>query len=353
MRITRLSLITLFLIQGSLTAQVRVQWIDTTCYSEPGKALFFTNRKPKKSRDGSVAFRNSWTRQTGCLWFCKFDYVNDSILPCFSATKECSKQEFPFESPDENFLYWIYEELRIKQGIRNISFLVPGYARTFHNQVYQFMHKLQRQYSDSLGANAAFVTFAWGDQAMPLFYYKAKRAANRAANDFAIFQHMLEEFLSDSAYFETHPRDVNFNLVCMSMGGQMLKRYLIKRQQQGIGLDPVYHWTVLLVSDASDDSFQEGKGLDDLHLLSDSVLVVVNRRDGPLRASLWANMESRLGLTGPRDLETLPDNVVVWDVTRFISWEDAGTMGHCYFFRNQAMADSLGQLLSGSEVVFY
>jgi hypothetical protein len=244
----------------------------------------------------------------------------------------------------------MYEELRLEKGIRHITIMVPGYARTFHNQVHQFMKKVQQVYADAYSEEGAFITFAWSDQAMPLFYYKGKRAANRAANDFSIFQHMLEDFLADSAWFASHPGEVHFNLVCISMGGQMLKRYLVNRGRQGIEPVPVYSRTLFLVSDASDDSFQEGRGLDRLLQVSDSILVVVNRRDGLLRASLWANMETRLGLSGPRNLECLPDRVVVWDVTRLISWKDLGTLGHCYFFRNPVMVDSLAHLLTGQSL---
>lgn len=53
----------------------------------------------------------------------------------------------------------------------------PGYGKTFHNQVCNYMHRLQKQYADSLQAHTAFITFARGTQSLPMFYYKGKRSA--------------------------------------------------------------------------------------------------------------------------------------------------------------------------------
>ncbi|MEN8158209.1 MAG: alpha/beta hydrolase [Bacteroidota bacterium] len=324
-----------------LNGQIEVAWFDSTSHQEHDRAIFFTNRKPKKTDDGSLAFRNRWTRQTDNLYFCLFDFENDSILLKYRATKTSGKYEFPTRKVGDNIFYKVYEDLRIDRGIRNINFIVPGYAKTFENQVYSYMYRLQKYYADTLQENTVFITFAWGDQATPMFYYKGKRSANRAANDFAIFQHMLEDFLSDSAYFATHPDDVRFKLVCMSMGNQLLKRYMIKREQQDIDFYPTYDWTVFIGSDASNDSFEEGKGFDDLHLMSDSVLILVNRKDGPLRMSQWMNTKTRMGLSGPRDMDEVPGNVVVKDITGLISWEDLPAMGHDYFLRNHVLRDSL------------
>ncbi|MCK5134388.1 MAG: alpha/beta hydrolase [Bacteroidales bacterium] len=334
-------IIILFFVSKSGNAQIETHWADTTIHPESEKAYFFTNRKPKKTDDGSVAFRNRWTRQTDNLYFCLFDYEGDSILLKYQATKTCEKHEFPTDAVENNMFHRIFYDLTVRKGIKRINFIVPGYAKTFKAQVYNYMYRLEEQYGDALQENTVFITYAWGTQAMPEFYYKAKRSANRAANDFAIFQHLLEDFLADSAFFAQYPDDVKINLVCMSMGNQLLKRYMIKREKQDIDFVPVYNWTVFIGSDAAYDSFDEGKGFDNLELMSDSVLVLVNRKDGPLRMSRWMNAKTRLGISGPRHLETLPDNVVVWDITSLISWEDLPAMGHDYFLRNQEIRDSL------------
>ena len=156
-----------------------------------------------------------------------------------------------------------------------------------------------------------------------------------AANDFSIFQRMLEDFLSDSAFFANNPNDISLNLMCTSMGNQLLKRYLIKREKQGIDLVPVYDKTSFIGSDAGYDSFEEGKGFHNLTQMSDSVFVYVNRKDWPLTMSQYMNMKLRMGRAGVTNLNELPGSVLVLDLTDVISWEDLPALGHDYLLRNK------------------
>jgi esterase/lipase superfamily enzyme len=331
---------------GGLSAQLEVPFHGTTVKRGPNDVIFFTNRKPKNTGDGSLDFRNRWTRQTKSLHFCIYHYDNDSISLRSRIHKTTEKKEFPAGPVEENIFYDIYEDLRIDRGIRYINIVIPGFGKTFDNQMQSFVYRFNKFYGDALAHNTVFLSFAWGDQSIPLFYYKGKRSANRAANDFAIFQHMLEEFLHDSAYFATHPNDVRWKLICTSMGNQLLKRYMIKREKQGIPFQPTYNWTVFIGSDAGNDSFEKGKGFDKLHLMSDSTLVVVNRKDGPLRFSQWMNMKTRMGLSGPRLAEDVPSNVIVWDVTDAIGWEDLPALGHDYTLKNSYLIDKMLKMQS-------
>lgn len=258
----------------------------------------------------------------------------------YRATKTCDKKTYPTESVDGNIFYEVYDNLRIDKGIKKFIFVVPGYGKTFKKQLNDFMYRLQEVYADTLSENTAIITFAWGDQAVSPFYYKGKRSANRAANDFAIFQHMLEDFISDSAFFENNPNDLSLNLMCTSMGNQLLKRYLIKREKQGIDLVPVYDATVFIGSDAGVDSFEEGKGFHNLTQMTDSVYVYVNRRDLPLAISQYMNMKLRMGRAGVTNPDELPPGVMIIDLTDVISWEDIPAMGHDYLLRNDEITES-------------
>ena len=330
----------LLLPQKGIT-QLETRWIDSAAYENRDMGYFFTNRPLKNTEEGAIAFRNRWTRQTKNLYFCMYDFERDSIVLKYQATKTCDKQEYPTEFVVDNFFYKIYYDLRVRKGIRDIIIVVPGYGKTFNNQLTSYMFRLQEEYADTLRFSSAIITFAWGDQSVAPFYYKGKRSANRAANDFAIFQHMLESFLSDSLFFEEHPNDVSFKLVCISMGNQLLKRYLIKREKQGIDLVPVYDRIVFISSDAATDSFEEGKGFHNLTQMSDSVMILVNRKDGPLTMSQYMNMKYRMGRVGPSNLSELPGSVKVWDITGIISWEDLPAMGHDYLLRNKELRDYL------------
>jgi hypothetical protein len=322
-----------------LMAQVETHWIDTTTHKERTLGFFFTNRPLKETEDGSTVFRNRWTRQTGALHFSVYNFETDSIMVKYKATKTCDKKIYPTEAVEGNIFYRIYDALRIKKGIKSFMFVVPGYGKTFEKQRNDFMYRLQEAYADTLSENTAIITFAWGDQAFSPFYYKGRRSANRAANDFSIFQHMLEDFLSDSAFFATHPNDISMNLLCTSMGNQLLKRYLIKREKQGIDLVPVYDHTIFIGSDAGIDSFEEGKGFHNLTQMTDSVFVYVNRWDWPLIMSQYLNMKLRMGRAGITNLDELPGRVQQIDISHVISWEDIPALGHDYLLRNKEIKD--------------
>ena len=253
----------------------------------------------------------------------------------YRASKTCDKKVYPTEAVDNNIFYKIYDALRINKGIKNFIFVIPGYGKTFEKQLTDFMFRLQKVYADTLSEKTAIITFAWGDQAVSPFYYKGKRSANRAANDFSIFQHMLEEFLADSAFFAHNPNDLSLNLICTSMGNQLLKRYLIKREKQGIDLVPVYDIISFIGSDAGIDSFEKEKGFHNLTEMTDSVFVYVNRKDFPLIMSQYLNMKLRMGRAGVTNLDELPGTVTVIDLTNVISWEDLPAMGHDYLLRNK------------------
>jgi hypothetical protein len=331
----------LFSLAPGVLGQIDFDWLDTTSHGDHDMGYFFTNRPLKKAEEGVVAFRNRWTRQTGDLHFCLYDYDKDSILYKYRAFKTCHKKEYPREHVKGNIFYIIYEQLRIRRGIHNFVFLVPGYGKTFKNQIHDFMFRFKQSYSDSLRGSTAVILFAWGDQAVAPFYYKGKRSANRAANDFSIFQQMLESFQADSAYFKGKPKDLTYTLFCTSMGNQLLKRYMIKREKQHIDLVRAYDRIVMLGSDASCDSFEEGKGFHNIMEMTDKVLVVVNRMDGPLALSQYMNMKNRMGRAGPTNLDQLPEDILIWDVTGMISWKDLPAMGHDYLLRNSQVRDQL------------
>lgn len=315
-------------------AQIKVEAIDTTGHGDHDMGYFFTNRPLKKSDSEAVVFRNRWTRQTRNLRFCLYDYDSDSILLKYKATKTCNKNVYPTDFVEDNIFYKVYEDLHLRRGIHNIVFVIPGYGKSFKKQVNDFMFRLQETYYDSLKGSAAMILFAWGDQSFAPFYYKGKRSANRAANDFAIFQQLFESFQNDSAYFADKPNDISYSLLCTSMGNQLLKRYLLKREKQGIELVKSYDRVVMVGSDAGCDSFEEGKGFHNITAMTDDVIILVNRTDGPLSISKYMNMKNRLGQAGPTNWEELSDSIQILDVSKLIDWNDLPAMGHDYLLRN-------------------
>ena len=319
-------------------AQIETQWLDTTTTADQKElGYFFTNRKPVETEQGAIeTFRNRWIRQTKTLFFCRYDFETQSVYPKYRAAKTSTRKKFPTEPVENNFLYQVYQDLRIDNGIRNFVFIIPGHGKTFSKQLEDYMLRLQREYADSL-RNTAFITFAWSSESIGPLYYRGQRAADASSNDFAIFQHMLESFVADSTFWQSHPKDLSVKLVCTSMGNELLRRYLIKREMQGIPLTRVYERIILIGSDAPADAFKRGEGFDNLLELTESVLILVNRRDGPLTLSQYMNLEGRMGKSGPISWVRLPDEVVVRDVTNLIAWEDLPALGHDYFLRNKVL----------------
>jgi hypothetical protein len=331
-------LIWMFYIPG--VAQIETQWIDTSQTAiKQELGIFFTNRKPVLDPDGEVvSFRNRWIRQTGSLYFCRYDFDTDSVIPKYVATKTNGKKRFPTSPVENNFLYQAYQDLRIKNGIKNFVFIIPGHSKTFDKQLEDYMFRVQRSYADSL-ETSAFITFAWSSESIGPLYWRGQRAADESSNDFSIFQHMLESFMADSAFWENNPKDISIKLICTSMGNELLRRYLIKREYQGIPLVPVYDRIILIGSDAPADAFRRRQGFDHLLEMCNSILVLVNRRDGPLTLSQFMNLEGRMGRSGPVNWSALPEEIVVRDVTHLISREDLGALGHDYFLRNPLLMD--------------
>lgn len=204
------------------------------------------------------------------IYFCRYDFERDTVYLKYKATKTIPGNQYPTDSVADNFFYNIYSDLRLKQGIRNFVIVIPGIKKSIQDQLNSYMFRLQRAFADS-SANTAFITFAWGDQTEAPFFYQAKSSAGSAANDFSIFQNMMESFLSDSVFFNNNPDDISFKLVCLSMGNELFKCYLSNREKQEIDLKPVYRRVIFIRSDASADSFEEGGGFHDLTQMADPV----------------------------------------------------------------------------------
>ncbi|MCU4174377.1 hypothetical protein [Carboxylicivirga sp. N1Y90] len=329
------TLIRLFLliVPLGLQAQIDTYWIDTTTHKFGDHSYFFTNRPLKvKSKKGILEFKNKTNKKTDNLYFCLFDYAQDTFLIKYRAKN--SSNNYPVEKVENNIFYKIYDDLRIKKGIKKFSVVIPGYSHTFDDQIYKYMHRVKKTYADSVKHNMVHLLYAWSDEWRPYRYHSARTSAIRGAADFAIFQHMLEDFLSDSVFFSTHPKDITFYLTCSSMGNQLLKKYLIKREKQDIPFTKVYKHILFIGSDASWGSFEEGKGFDHLNELCDTVTVTWHDNDIPLKASKSLNFRKRMGLYGPRKPENLPGYIKVLDVGEFLVEEDKKGLWHDYLLTN-------------------
>lgn len=114
-----------------------------------------------------------------------------------------------------------------------------------------------------------------------------------------------------------------------------------EREKQNIDLKHSYDWIVFIGGDASWDSFEPGKGFHNIYSLTDSVEVLVNEKDTPLKMSRIFNLKRRIGQKGPRKINEVPGYILITDMTNILVEEDKAGMGHDYFLRNPHIRDAL------------
>ena len=316
----------------STLAQLELEWIDTTTQQDFNPLLFFTNRPAIIAENGRVDFLDQYEHGTDTLTFGTYYLENDSFSMKYRASY--AGQLF-FDVPrEENFMYKIYEDLVVRKGIRHFEIVIPGYAKTFSDQRFNFMKGLKENYQDSLVNDVAIITYAWADEWRPYKYHNAKKSAGESAVDFFLFHHLLSSMMLDTSFMNNIPFPFTVGLLCTSMGNELLKRFVLQADQAGIELHKTYNHILMVGSDASWDSFEEGKGFDRLDRLTDSVYVVMNRKDGPLIMSQVFNLKKRLGRHGPRRPWKIPDFVQVYDITGYLVSEDLVKLNHDYLLRN-------------------
>jgi hypothetical protein len=313
-------------------AQIKVEWIDTTTQTDNSAMFFFTNRPAIISESGDVDFLDKYHRGTDTLTFGRYYTLQDSFAIKYRASYQ---GRLFFDVPrEQNFLYKVYEDLVVKRGIRHFEIVIPGYAKTFSDQRKNFMMGLKESYQDKLIRDVAIITYPWADEWRAYKYHGAKQSAEDGAMDFFLFHHLLSSMMRDTSFMNNTTHEFTVGLLCTSMGNELLKRFVLMADEAGIELHKTYNHILMVGSDASWDSFEEGKGFDRIDRLTDSVYVVMNRKDGPLVMSQVFNMKKRLGRHGPRRPWEIPDYVKVYDITGFLSRKDLVKLNHDYLLRN-------------------
>ena len=314
------------------TAQLETEWIDTTSYTGESHLLLFTNRPMFINDSGYVDFVDKYQYSTDTLTFATYHPEMDTFSINFRA--EYIGNTIKPVLAKYNFLYKVYEDMVLEKGIRHFEIMIPGYAKTFSNQRYDFMKRLKEVYADTLSYKVAFITYAWADEWRPAKYHKAKKSATAGAYDYYLFHYLLESFLHDTAFWEEHPRNFTVGLTCMSMGNELLKRFILEADAHGVELRRTYNHIMMIGSDASWDSFESGKGFDRIDRLTDSVYLTMNRKDNPLIFSQVLNFKKRLGRHGPRKPWGTPALLKVYDITGRLTFADMKGFNHDYLLRN-------------------
>ncbi|MCY1722141.1 hypothetical protein OU798_17440 [Prolixibacteraceae bacterium Z1-6] len=320
-------------------AQIETTIFNNSVSSDKNKVPFFTNRPIVVNEDNTFTFKNSSTDQTNTLYFCNYNFATDSIALVFRAVN--LSDSLPTSHIKNNIIYDMYQHSRMERGIRNFYFVVGGYGKSFKKQVHGYMKRLKTNYGDSLFNEAAIVVFAWGTEDKAYKYYNALRASKRGAADFAIFQHMLDEFFSDEEFFKTHPNDLTTAILFSSMGNEMFRQYIKKREEQNIPLVKTYNRILFVGSVAPRREFEIGRTFYNLNQMADSVDVYVNSKDVLLKLSSVAHLKNRMGNKGPKNPENLPGFVNVLDIKNIITLHDMKGLGHDYLLTNSVLQDEI------------
>ena len=340
---TRLNLkgLIIILISFSLKAhsQIETSILGNSQNPSMNKAIFFTNRPLVIRKDSSYTFQNKFTDQSNTLYFCSYRFDIDSIELYYKAINH--SESYPTEKLQYNFLYDIYKFHRLERGIKNFYIIVGGYGKSFDKQVHSYMKRLKSNYGDTLFNKALISVFAWGTEDDSYQYYHAVRESKKGAADFAIFQHMLDEFVSDSAFFSKNPRDFKISILFSSMGNNLFKEYLKKRESEEIPLVKTYYRILFVGSVAPRNSFEDGKPFYNLYQMADTVDVFVNSKDILLKMSSAAHLKSRLGNKGPTNEENLPGYINVYHIREIINKKDMAGLGHDYLLTNTILHDAI------------
>ena len=329
----------ILLISLQSKGQIETTILNQNKVIKESKSIFFTNRPLIVNEDSTVTFKNKSTIQTNTLYFCSYDFENDSIELYYKAVN--LSDDYPTGKVEKNIIYNMYEFQRLQRGIKNFYFIVGGYGKSFDKQVNSYMKRLKSKYGDSLFYKAAIVTYAWGVEDDAYQYFKAERESKNGAADFAIFQHMLDEFISDENYFKTHPKDINITILFSSMGNNLFKEYIEKRKRENIPLVKTYNRILFVGSVAPRNSFEKGKAFHDLNQMADTVDVFVNSKDILLKMSSVAHLKNRMGNKGPKNEKNLPGYINVWHIEKIINMKDMSGLGHDYILTNTLLQDEL------------
>ena len=318
--------------------------IETTILNPAGqmseqKAIFFTNRPIIIREDSSVTFKNKFTDKSNTLYFCSYQYDTDSIEVYYKAVNKSDR--YPTEKMSNNFLYDIYKYHRLERGIKIFYIVVGGYGKSFDRQVHSYMKRIKSSYGDTLFNKALISVFAWGTEDDTYQYYHAVKEAKNGAADFAIFQHMLDEFVSDKVFWSKNPRDFKINIIFSSMANRLFTEYLENREAQNIPLVKAYNNITFLGSVARPDAFEKGNPFYHLDQMTDSVNVFVNSKDILLKMSTAAHMKNRMGNKGPKNEEDLPGYIKVHRIKEIITRKDMSGLGHDYLLTNEVLHDAI------------
>ncbi len=300
--------------------------------------------------------------------------------------------EYTFSDSNDEGAIDLYKDLTVdqKEKYRDFNKLPVGYEfgsiRVFnslygdmlssHGDTLVFIHgfksdldnalmtvrRLHYEYVENQNSRVKnIVLFTWPARSNLLKYRDDARDARISGyalgRGFKLFHDFLiEKFGQDPSNPKNEPCDCSIHLMVHSMGNQVLEamlQWLYRRESTRI--PSLFNEVVLVGADIDYDALEEPKPLYHLIDICQRVHVYYHNRDLALQVSKRTkNAFNRLGLTGTKKKDRLPDNVLEKDVSQ--TNEDKGLMekivNHWYYYNTQEVVSDIVGVLNGTASKF-
>ena len=290
--------------------------------------LFATNRTPKESarskKDRNISFPVQKTRTSLDMYFCKRNGKNDY--------KELGSPEF-------------FEVLKNLPGNTQVLLYIHGFNNTAESEVFPRAIKLQELINKEKGDNFAYVVpLMWpcdDDSFLAIIddYWDDQKAADASGG---AFSRMLSKFdvWRSQEINKPHPCARRINIIAHSMGNRVLRNAISfwGKHDHAKQIPQLFRNIFMVAPDVVNNCLEPHESGSLIPKAGRNVVVYYANDDLAMPASKLSNLKNkvvscRLGMTGPKNLSDVQNNVYEVDCDNFNNTFDKPT-GHSYFLDN-------------------
>ncbi len=287
--------------------------------------LFVTNRTPRQSNRTRLNRKISFDLQDTCasqhMYFCEQKAADDYV--------EIGNKAF-------------FTRLKNLPGETQILFYIHGFNNTGEKDIFPRANRIQELFDEVGGKDLVYVVpLIWpcdNDPALAIIddYWDDQDAADASGMAFSRFLGKFEKWRSHRDQL-LDPCYKRINILAHSMGNRVLQNALNKwASDHNNGQMPLIFRNIFMVAaDVKNNTLENGKTGQYIPDAARNVVVYFAKDDMAMPASKVANLKNRslskrMGMTGPKNIDLLPDNVYEADCDNFNNYCDY-PKGHSYF----------------------
>ena len=220
---------------------------------------------------------------------------------------------------------FMYDEGR---GKKKILVFVHGFANG-EKDFYCNLVKLHKNFVQEKGTIDRIIMVLWPTNgSLVLQYWDDQNDAELTGAMLGrVFQKLLkfiDDFIRPADPDETKRKQLcnsKLYLMCHSMGNQVLYWFMNEiEKKEAFRAMPIFSDILLVAADVRADALEKGERLYELPQLGNRIQVYCNRNDHALDISkVTKNLKLRLGKRGPVNMASVPQNVIVVDVTKSVN----------------------------------